>query len=98
MFVWWMMGSRRKKKCEKLWALPTSSRQGDTPIGLFVLRSGNAEITMNDLFGNVVVRVPDQPRCLLGLSAVIGSVRIRFQQRQVRTLRLVLSLKWTSPD
>lgn len=52
----------------------TLFRQGDSPIGLFVLHSGNVEITMNDLFGNVMVRVPAQPRSLLGLPAVIGNV------------------------
>jgi CRP/FNR family transcriptional regulator, cyclic AMP receptor protein len=49
-------------------------RQGDSPIGLFVVRSGNVEIKMKDVVGNILVRVPVQPGSLLGLPAVVGNV------------------------
>jgi CRP/FNR family transcriptional regulator, cyclic AMP receptor protein len=48
--------------------------QGDPPSGLFVFYSGNVAISMNDAFGNILLRVPAKPHSLLGLPAVIGNV------------------------
>jgi CRP-like cAMP-binding protein len=52
----------------------TLFRQGDAPIGLFVVHSGNVVLTMLDCGGNIVMHMPALPGSLLGLPAVIGKV------------------------
>src|SRR5206468_3267766 len=49
-------------------------QQGDSPIGLFIVHSGDVALTMKDRAGNIVMRIPAQPGSRLGLPAVIGKL------------------------
>lgn len=51
----------------------TLFRQGDRPVGLFVIHSGEVTITMQDAAGNTVLRFAARPGSLLGLPAVVGN-------------------------
>ena len=49
-------------------------RQGESPVGLYVVHSGAVTITMKDRFGAVLSRARVEPGSLLGLPAVIANV------------------------
>jgi CRP-like cAMP-binding protein len=48
-------------------------RQGDPAIGLYILNSGEAELTMDSEQGTQVMAIPAAPGSLLGLPGLIGS-------------------------
>lgn len=52
----------------------TLFRQGDSPYGLFIVHSGDVQITMHDMAGNILLRAPVQSGSLLGLPAIVGNV------------------------
>lgn len=47
-------------------------RQGETPRGIYILRSGEATLTMMSSAGDVLLRLRAAPGSLLGLPGVIG--------------------------
>jgi len=48
-------------------------KQGESPAGLFILRRGKANLTMQSATGCVVMSVTAFPGSLLGLPALIGN-------------------------
>jgi CRP-like cAMP-binding protein len=48
-------------------------RQGDTPDGLYILKSGNATLTMNSPLGKQIVSLQPDPGAVLGLPGLIGN-------------------------
>jgi CRP/FNR family transcriptional regulator, cyclic AMP receptor protein len=48
-------------------------RQGDPPTGLYILNSGEAELTMDSPEGAQLMAIPAAPGSLLGLPGLIGS-------------------------
>jgi len=48
--------------------------QGDEPVGLYILHSGNAAITMRNPEGEEVLALPVAPGSLLGLPGVVSNV------------------------
>jgi CRP-like cAMP-binding protein len=48
-------------------------RQGDPPIGLYLIAKGGAEVSMNSEDGETILSVEVVPGSLLGLPAVIGN-------------------------
>jgi CRP/FNR family transcriptional regulator, cyclic AMP receptor protein len=48
-------------------------KQGDSPSGLFVLRQGNANLTMQSPAGSVVLSITAAAGSLLGLPALVGN-------------------------
>jgi CRP/FNR family transcriptional regulator len=51
----------------------TLFRQGEDPAGLYILKSGEATLTMNSPAGKEVVSIQAAPGSLLGLPALIGN-------------------------
>jgi CRP-like cAMP-binding protein len=51
----------------------TLFRQGETPVGLYILRGGEAILTMTSPLGGVVISTSAHPGSLLGLPALIGN-------------------------
>ena len=52
----------------------TLFRQGDLPIGLFIVHSGHVIVSMHDAAGNILLHFAARPGSLLGLPAVVGNV------------------------
>jgi len=50
----------------------TLFNQGESPTGLYILRSGGARVSMVSLAGDQVMSIPVAPGSLLGLPALIG--------------------------
>jgi CRP-like cAMP-binding protein len=48
-------------------------RQGDAPVGLYILRKGEATLTMESAAGEVVMRMQTAAGALLGLPGLIGN-------------------------
>ncbi len=48
-------------------------KQGESPLGLYVLRSGKATLTMESPTGGVVMSFVASPGSLLGLPALVGN-------------------------
>ena len=48
-------------------------RQGDPPTGLYILRKGEATLTMESVAGEVVMRMQTTAGSLLGLPGLIGN-------------------------
>src|SRR5580698_3854833 len=48
-------------------------RQGDPATGLYILNSGEAELTMHSPEGAQIMAIPAAPGSLLGLPGLIGS-------------------------
>ena len=48
-------------------------RQGDTPVGLYVLRAGSATLTMTSHTGEPLLRLSVSPGALLGLPGFVGN-------------------------
>jgi CRP-like cAMP-binding protein len=48
-------------------------KQGDSPAGLFILRKGKANLTMQSATGTVIMSIVALPGSLLGLPAVVGN-------------------------
>jgi CRP-like cAMP-binding protein len=51
----------------------TLFRQGEDPVGLYILKSGEATLTMNSPVGKEVVSIQAAAGSLLGLPALIGN-------------------------
>jgi len=51
----------------------TLFRQGEDPVGLYILKSGEATLTMNSHTGNEVVSIQATAGSLLGLPALVGN-------------------------
>jgi CRP-like cAMP-binding protein len=47
-------------------------RQGDSPVGLYILKSGAVTLTMSTLSGKELVSIQALPGSLLGLPGIIG--------------------------
>jgi CRP-like cAMP-binding protein len=48
--------------------------QGDEPVGLYILHSGDAAMAMHDPGGELVMALPIMPGSLLGLPGVISNI------------------------
>ena len=51
----------------------TLFKQGDPPIGLYILKSGEANLLMDSRAGRVIMCVNAEPGSLLGLPAIIAN-------------------------
>ncbi len=49
-------------------------RQGDAPVGLYIVRSGEATLNMNSPSGQAVMSLRAGPGSLLGLPGVLGNM------------------------